>query len=63
VSVEFPKASGAVYALSGHCPNVKAWWKDNSTIVIETKKEYTKNAQHKQVRSFDDIISIEYVER
>jgi hypothetical protein len=62
VAVEFPTASGAVYGMSRICPDVKAWWKDNSTIVIETKKEYTANTQHKQVRSFDDVISIEYIE-
>jgi hypothetical protein len=63
VAVEFPSASGAVYGTSGICPDVQAWWKDNSSIVIETKKEYTANTQHRQVRSFDDVISIEYIER
>ncbi|RYE22113.1 MAG: hypothetical protein EOP45_08700, partial [Sphingobacteriaceae bacterium] len=57
VTVEFPTANGAVYATSGICADIKAWWKDNSSIVIETKKEYTVNTQHKQVRSFDDVIS------
>ena len=37
VTVEFPTANGAVYVLNGICPEVKASWKDNSTIVIETK--------------------------
>ncbi len=55
-------SSGAFYGLNGICPDVKAWWKDKSAIVVETKKEYTANTQHKQVRSFDDIITIEYVE-
>ena len=63
VAVEFPTASGAVYGLSGICPGVKAWWKDNSTIIIETDKEYTAHSQNREVRSFDDVISIEYVER
>jgi hypothetical protein len=62
VAVEFPAASGAVYGMSGIYPDVKAWWKDNSTIVVETKKEYTANVQHKLIRSFDDVISIEYIE-
>jgi hypothetical protein len=63
VSVMFPTANGPVYGTRGIRPDVRAWWKDNSTIVIETKKEYTADTQHKQVRSFDDIISIEYIER
>jgi hypothetical protein len=62
VTVEFPTASGAIYSMSGICPDVKAWWKDNSTIVIETRKENKANTQHKEVRSFDDVISIEYIE-
>jgi hypothetical protein len=62
VTVEFSTASGAVYGLSGIYPDVKAWWKDNSTIVIKTKKEYEANTQNKQVRSFDDIITIDYIE-
>lgn len=63
VAIEFPTSSGAVYGLSGIYPDLKAWWKDNSTIVIETKKEYTANTQHKLVRSFEDVIAIEYIER
>ncbi len=62
VAVEFPTAGGAVYGTSGICPDIKARWKDNSTIVIETKKEYQANTQHKEVRSFDDVITIEYIE-
>ena len=63
ITVEFPAASGAVYALSGICPDVKAWWRDNSTIVIETNRAYTAHSQNREVRSFDDVISIEYLER
>lgn len=63
VAIEFPTASGAVFGLNGIYPDVTAWWKDNSTIVIETKNEYPANTQHKQVRSFDDVIAIEYIAR
>lgn len=63
VAVHFPTASGTVYRTSGIRPDIKARWKDNSTIVIETKKEYEANTQNKQVRSFDDVITIEYIER
>jgi hypothetical protein len=62
VDVMFPTASGTVYDISGIHPDVKALWKDNSTIVIETKKLYPANAQHRQVRSFNDVINIEYIE-
>lgn len=42
--------------------HVNAFWKDNATIVIETKRNYPGYTQYKSVRSFDDIITIEYVE-
>lgn len=62
VSIQFPTASGAVYALVGICPEVNAWWKDNATLIIETRKEYKVLLQHRQVRSFDDVVRIEYLE-
>ena len=62
VAVHFPTANGAVYGTRSIHPDVKARWKDNSTIVIETNKEYEANTEHKQVRSFDDVITIEYIE-
>lgn len=61
VDIMFPKASGVVFGMSG-IHDVKAFWKDNATIVIETPKNPTAHTQHKQVRSFDDIIMIEYME-
>lgn len=63
VAVEFPTSSAAVFGLNGIYPDVTAWWKDNSTIIIETKKDYPANTKHKQVRSFDDVIAIDYIER
>ncbi len=62
VVIVFPTASGAVYWAHGVRQDVKAFWKDNSTIVIEFKKGYPANAQHREVRSFDDVITIEYIE-
>lgn len=61
MEIRFPKASGPVFGMSG-IHDVKAFWKDNFTIVIEMPKNYAANTRHKQVRSFDDIISIEYIE-
>ena len=62
VAVEFPAANGVVYGVSGIHSDIKAWWKDNSTIVIETKKEYGSNTRYKEVKSFDDVITINYIE-
>ena len=57
-----PAAGGAVYGTNGIHPDIKASWKDNSTIVIKTKKDYIADLHCKEVRSFDDVITIEYIE-
>lgn len=61
VEIAFPTASGPVYGVSGIHSNIKASWKNNSTIVIEAPKELVAILQHKQVRSYDDIITVEYL--
>jgi hypothetical protein len=61
VEIMFPAGSGVVFGMIG-IHDVKAFWKDNATIVIETPKNPTANTQHKQVRSFDDVVTIEYME-
>lgn len=61
VGITFPTGSGAVFGMIG-IHNVRAFWKDNSTIVIEIPKNQPAHTQHNQVRSFDDVITIEYIE-
>jgi hypothetical protein len=64
VTIQFSNgASGAVYGVNGICPGIKASWKNNTTVVIETQKDYHVLSQHNEVRSFDDCIRIEYVEK
>ena len=62
VVIVFPTVSGPIYGIHGICHDVKASWKDNSTIVIETKTEYKPMVQNRMVRSFEDSIAIEYIE-
>jgi hypothetical protein len=62
VIIFFDKASGPIYGASGLYSDVNASWKDNNTIVIETKKSYFNGLQHRKVQSFDDIIFVEYIE-
>ena len=63
VSLQFLSgAGGCVCQLVGICDDVSASWKDNSTLVISTRKDYEVMMQHKNVRSFDKIIIIEYIE-
>ncbi|MDB5279264.1 MAG: hypothetical protein JWR61_4219 [Ferruginibacter sp.] len=41
---------------------IKAHWKDDKTVVIETKKNMRVLTRHLQVQLLRDIIRIEYVE-
>jgi hypothetical protein len=40
VAINFKQASGGIYAVRGVNLDIRAYWKDNSTIVIEPKKDY-----------------------
>lgn len=63
VTLQFANgASGAIYATKGIHPDISAIWTDNYSVSIITRKEYDMTARHKEVRSFDDRISIQYVD-
>ena len=62
VLIEFPSGSGTIYCTSGIHHDITARWKDNSTIIIQTGKDYLATTQHRVVRSAEDVISVEYVE-
>jgi hypothetical protein len=41
--------------------DVKAYWKNNHTIIIEISKDYPdQGLRYKQVQSFEDVVRIEY---
>ncbi len=63
VDIVFETAGASVYGVNGINLSVKAYWKDNNTIVIETKKDYeviTRECQ--QLQSFNDVVKVEYAE-
>jgi hypothetical protein len=62
VFIYFGKESGGIYAANGINLDIKVYLKDNSTVVIETKKDYTVITRYKLVQSFQDIVRIEYIE-
>jgi len=62
VSVYLGGGSGCIYNSRGAGLQIEAYWKDNSTITIKTKKEYSAEIKHEQVSSFDDVVKIEYLE-
>jgi hypothetical protein len=62
VFIHMGKAAGCVYAVSGNNADITIYWKGNNTVVIETKKEYPVITKHQQAQTFQDIVSIIYIE-
>lgn len=59
VNIDFPKTQGTAYYTKG-IHDIKAYWKDNTTIVICTNPDHEPMLTHKKVESFEHIIHIEY---
>lgn len=38
--IQFERTSGPIFGTTGINPDIKAYWKDNNSIIIETKKNY-----------------------
>lgn len=62
VFLQFERSGAGVYATNGINLGIQAYWKDNHTIVIETKKEYFATQRWQQVQSLQDIVKVEYME-
>ncbi len=62
VSIDFVDTRVEFYHAIGIHPNINAFWKDNTTIVIETGKNYTTLAKYRKVENYGDVIAIEYIE-
>ncbi|HTN21003.1 MAG TPA: hypothetical protein VL125_11025 [Pelobium sp.] len=62
VGITLNGGSGCIYCVKGENLLIKAYWKNNNTVVIETKKEYVADVRHNQVGSFEDVVKIEYIE-
>ena len=63
VTLQFANgACGEIYSTNGIQPDIAAFWQDNSTISIRTKKAFDIDPRHTEVRSFVDRINIQYVD-
>lgn len=62
IVVHFPTANGAVYSITGIKNDITAFWEDNETVVINVQKGYEPIVKHHRIRSFNDTISIKYIE-
>lgn len=60
VNISLAGGTGAIYAAIGERLPIKAYWKDDKHVVIETKKEYKFYQMYSQVSSYGDLVNIEY---
>lgn len=60
VNISLPGGAGSIYAASGEKLPMKVYWKDDHNVIIETKEEYKSHSMYKQVRSYDQLVKIEY---
>jgi hypothetical protein len=63
VTIVLKGGSGCIYCAKGSSLPIRAHWKDNSTVVIETEEEYTTHTKYSTVSSYEDIVKIEYIFR
>ena len=63
VTIGFSNANGAIYGVNEICADIKAYWKDDHTVLIETRKGIEATCQHRLVQNFEDRIQIEYKEK
>lgn len=62
VVITLEGGSGNIYSAKGEKLPINAYWKDNHTVVIETKSTYQYHEKYQKVRSYDEVVKIEYVE-
>lgn len=60
IVISLPGGSGCIYGARGYKLPIKAYWKDDHTVMIETKKEYEETSAYKQVSSYGEVVKIEY---
>ena len=53
---------GGLYSANGINLGIKAYWKNNNTIVIEEKKGTPVNTRWNQLQVFDHVIAVEYIQ-
>jgi len=55
-------AGASLYDIQGINLNIKAYWENDNTIIIETKKKFKSLSQHKQIQFNEDIIDVKFIE-
>ena len=62
VSVSGKNAGASLYDAEGVNLNIRAYWKDDNTIIIESRKANKVLSRHKQIQFSNDIIEINLIE-
>ncbi len=60
VNISLHGGTGGVYGAKGKKLPIKAYWKDDDHVIIETKNEYEPFFSYQQVSSYGDVVKIEY---
>lgn len=64
VDIQFARSGASVYMVEGTNLDLNVFWKDNNTVVIETRSTYVAKSKHgEQYQSLDDVVKVEYVVR
>ena len=62
VYISSKNAGAGLYDAEGVNLNIRAYWKDDNTIVIESKKEYKAHSRRKQIQFANDVIDVNLIE-
>ena len=62
ISIFLASGGGSIYNAKGENLPISAYWKDDYTVVIETKEEYEYYIKCKKVTSHGEVYNIEYVQ-
>jgi hypothetical protein len=63
VFVSGKNAGATLHDVEGINLKIKAYWKNNNTITIESKKKYKVFTKHYQIQFSNDVIEIEFIEK
>jgi hypothetical protein len=62
VCIDFGGSVECVYAPDGCALGIRTFWKDNNTIIIETKKRYKADQKNSKTQFMGYIVNVEYHE-
>ncbi len=61
IDLDFKNYGCSLYSVDGIHPEINAFWKDNQSIVIETKGYEPSHRKYRKLEIYGDIITVEYI--